>query len=78
MGRVVTLGQACRRMGLDTDDFVAELNRRREEETSPRADLPLVPLETLTSTLIRTPRQFGPHGEWSRAVRPNHEESANE
>jgi hypothetical protein len=54
VGRVVTLGQACRRLGVDTDAFVEELNRRREEEASPRADLPLVPLETLTSTLIRS------------------------
>jgi hypothetical protein len=54
VGRVVTLGQACRRMGVDTDDFVAELNRRRDEKTSPHADLPLIPLERLTSTLIRS------------------------
>ena len=34
LGRVVTLRQACRRLGVDIDDFVAELNRRRDEETS--------------------------------------------
>ena len=50
----MTIGQACRRLGVDIDEFVAELNRRRDEETSPRADLPLVPMHTLTSTLIRS------------------------
>jgi hypothetical protein len=29
IGRVVTIEQACRRMGVNTDNFLAELNRGR-------------------------------------------------
>jgi hypothetical protein len=48
VARVVTIEQACRRMGVNTDKFVAELNDRREKSCARAPELPLVPLENLT------------------------------
>ncbi len=47
VGRVVTLEQACRRMGKNVDAFVAQLNQDRERLSDLPTDLPLVPLHAL-------------------------------
>ncbi len=50
LARVVTIEQACRRMGVNLDEFLAALNRGRDAQIDRRADLPMVSLQTLTST----------------------------
>jgi hypothetical protein len=50
VGRVVTIEQACRRMGVNLDEFLTALNRARDAQCDGRAILPMVTLETLTST----------------------------
>jgi NnrS protein/Domain of unknown function (DUF1858) len=62
IGRVVTIEQACRPRGVNTDEFLAELNRRRGDASDRRADLPLVSLETLTATFPTTRRDIGVNG----------------
>jgi hypothetical protein len=50
VGRVVTIEQACRRLGVNLDEFLRALNRARDAQYDRRAVLPMVSLETLTST----------------------------
>jgi NnrS protein/uncharacterized protein DUF1858 len=50
LGRVITIEQACRRMNVNTEEFLATLNRGRIKANDPRADLPMVALEALSST----------------------------
>jgi hypothetical protein len=47
VGRVVTIEQACRRMGINCGEFVKELNCLRDRQTTPPAELPIVPLSGL-------------------------------
>ena len=47
VARVVSIERACRRMDVDTDAFLAELNRQIPTQPDRRRDLPLVPLESL-------------------------------
>jgi hypothetical protein len=54
LARVVTIEQACRRMGIDLDEFLAALNRARDAQSDRRADLPMVSLQTLTSTFPKS------------------------
>jgi hypothetical protein len=54
LARVVTIEQACRRMGVKLDEFLAALNRARDAQSDRRADLPMVSLQTLTSTFLRS------------------------
>jgi hypothetical protein len=57
LARVVTIEQACRRMGVNTEDFVKELNRGRDQQCARQAELPMVPLQALT----RRVAPYGPH-----------------
>jgi hypothetical protein len=54
VGRVITIEQACRRMGVDLDQFLTALNRARDAQPDRRADLPMVSFEKLTSTFPKT------------------------
>jgi hypothetical protein len=54
LARVVTIEQACRRMGVNLGEFLSELNRRREAVCDGRAQLPVVSLQTLASTFPRS------------------------
>ena len=54
LGRVVTIEQACRRMGVNAQEFLAAVNQRRDVLSNRQADLPMVPLQTLTSTFPRS------------------------
>ena len=51
LARVVTIEQACRRMSVNLNDFLAALNRARDVQRE-RAQLPMVSLETLSSTSL--------------------------
>ena len=44
LGRVVTIEQACRRMGVNAQEFLAAVNQRRDVLSNRQADLPMVPL----------------------------------
>jgi len=54
LARVVTIEQACRRMGNNIDEFLAELNQRRDAQCNRQADLPMVSLQSLTSTFPKS------------------------
>jgi hypothetical protein len=54
LGRVVTIEQACRRMGVNTDEFVTALNRGREQTLERQRDLPIVSPQTLTTTFLKS------------------------
>jgi hypothetical protein len=54
VARVITVGQACRRMNVNAEHFVAELNRERSELDRNAPNLPMVSIESLASP---TPRR---------------------
>jgi hypothetical protein len=55
LARVVTIEQACRRMGVRLDEFLKALNQARDTQCDGRAKLPTVSLESLTSTSPKSP-----------------------
>jgi hypothetical protein len=51
LARVVTIDRACRRMGVDCNQFLCELNRRTEQTRC--ASLPFVPLQAVQLNVKR-------------------------